>query len=83
MILFLVIYEAIWFIMWRETRAGAVVVVILVVQGVAVVATVNTVIVVSFMESSVRKKNLCLFCMLFLIYCNRRLKFINKGFKII
>ena len=52
-----------------------------VIRGVAAVATV--VVVISFIESSVCEEGLCLLRMLFLVCCNRRLKFVDKGSKVI
>ena len=57
---------------------------VMVVRGVAAVVTVIMVIVVIFfIELLVRKESLCFFYMLFLVCCNKRLEFVNKGFKII
>ena len=48
------------------------------------VTTIITVIVIiSFIELLVRKKSLYFLHILFLIYYNKQLKFINKGSKVI
>ena len=55
-----------------------------VIRGVAIVTTVIIVVVIlSFMELLVCKKSLYFLSLLFLIYYNGRLKFVNKGFKVI
>jgi len=55
-----------------------------VIRGVtAVVIVVIVIVVISSMELSVCKESLCLLRMLFLVCYNRRLKFINKGSKVI
>jgi len=48
-----------------------------------VTTVITVVVIISFIELLVRKESLYLFYMLFLIYYNRRLKFINKGSKVI
>ena len=42
---------------------------------------VSVVVVVSSIELLVCKESLCLLCMLLLIYCDGRLKFVDKSFK--
>ena len=51
------------------------------IRGGAVAAVV--IVIISFMKLLVCKEGLCLLHMLFLIYYNEQLKFINKGFKVI
>jgi len=41
------------------------------------------IVIISFIELSVYKEGLCLLRILFLICCNRQLKFVNKGSKVV
>ena len=66
---FPIIYKVIWSLS------------VAVVQGVAAVAII--IVIISFIKLLVYKEGLCFLYMLFLIYYNRRLKFINKGSKIV
>ena len=52
-----------------------------VIQGGIIAAIV--IIIISFIKLSVYKKGLYFLYILFLIYYNRQLKFINKGFKVV
>jgi len=41
------------------------------------------IVVISFIEPLVYEEGLCLLHILFFVCCNRRLKFVNKGLKVI
>jgi hypothetical protein len=54
---------------------------VVIIQGGATAAIV--IVVISFIELLVCKEGLYLLCILFLVYYNGQLKFVNKGSKIV